>query len=199
MWLIVAMATIAIVIAGVATFRLRQRSSSPGAAALRLTLPLPAGLTLGVSPDYPFGLAVAPDSRRIVLPASKSGVEQLWLYDLTTAESQPLAGTESAVLPFWSTDGRAIGFFAAGELRVLTLDDGTVRTLAPAPSPRGGVWHPSGDIIFAADAAQGLSRRRASDGTVAPLTTLDTVPLRTSPGLRLARKSSRCSFWVSSR
>ena len=110
-----------------------------------------------------------------MLPASKSGVEELWLYDLTTAESQPLAGTESAVLPFWSTDGRAIGFFAAGELRVLTLDDGAVRTLAPAPSPRGGVWHPSGDIIFAADAAQGLSRRRASDGTVAPLTTLDTA------------------------
>ena len=35
--------------------------------------------------------------------------------------------------------------------------------------------------------------------TKAPkLTTLDTTPLRTSPGLRLARKSSRCSFWVSS-
>ena len=35
--------------------------------------------------------------------------------------------------------------------------------------------------------------------TKAPkLTTDDTVPSRTSPGLRLARKSSRCSFWVSS-
>ena len=35
--------------------------------------------------------------------------------------------------------------------------------------------------------------------TKAPkLTTLDTTPLRTSPGLRLARKSSRCSFCVSS-
>ena len=35
--------------------------------------------------------------------------------------------------------------------------------------------------------------------TKAPkLTTDDTTPLRTSPGLRLARKSSRCSFWVSS-
>lgn len=171
--MIVAIASIAIVIAGVATVRLRQRPSPPVASALRLSLPLPAGLTLGLGPDYPFGLAVAPDSRRLVLPASKSGVEQLWLYDLATAESQPLAGTETAVLPFWSTDGRAIGFFAAGELRVLTLDDGTVRTLAPAPSPRGGVWHPSGDIIFAADAGQGLSRRRASDGTVSPFTTLD--------------------------
>src|SRR4029077_3001888 len=100
-WSIVAIAAIAIAIAGVATFGLRQRQSSPSAATLRLSLPLPAGLTLGGSPDYPFGLAVAPDSRRIVLPASKSGLEQLWLYDLTTGESQPLAGTESAVLPFW--------------------------------------------------------------------------------------------------
>jgi Tol biopolymer transport system component len=142
---------------------------------LRLSLPLPAGLTLESTPDYPFGLAVAPDSRRIVLPASKAGLAQLWLYDLSTAEAQSLAGTEGGDLPFWSTDGRAIGFFASGELRVLTLDDGTVRTLAPAASPRGGVWHPRGDIIFAADAAQGLSLRRASDGTVVPLTTLDSA------------------------
>jgi hypothetical protein len=35
--------------------------------------------------------------------------------------------------------------------------------------------------------------------TKAPkLTTDDTVPRRTSPGLRLVRKASRCSFWVSS-
>ena len=35
--------------------------------------------------------------------------------------------------------------------------------------------------------------------TKAPkFTTLDTTPLRTSPGLRLARNSSRCSFCVSS-
>ena len=31
------------------------------------------------------------------------------------------------------------------------------------------------------------------------LTTDETTPLRTSPGLRLVRNSSRCSFWVSSR
>ena len=35
--------------------------------------------------------------------------------------------------------------------------------------------------------------------TKAPkFTTLDTTPLRISPGLRLSRNSSRCSFWVSS-
>ena len=35
--------------------------------------------------------------------------------------------------------------------------------------------------------------------TKAPkLTTLDTVPLRTSPGRKSCRNSSRCSFWVSS-
>ena len=35
--------------------------------------------------------------------------------------------------------------------------------------------------------------------TKAPkLTTEETTPLRRSPGLRLARKSPRCSFWASS-
>ena len=133
----------------------------------------PTGLTLGAGIDDPFGLAVAPDGRRIAMPASRSGQAQLWLHDLTTAETQPLPGTEDGVLPFWSPDGRSIGFFAAGELRVFTLDDGMVRTLAPAPSARGGVWHPDGDIVFAPDANGALVRRRARDGVVAPLTTLD--------------------------
>jgi Tol biopolymer transport system component len=165
---------IALVTVGLATISFgSRRSSSPAAAPLRLALVPPADLALESGTDYPFGLAVAPDGRRLAFPASRSGLAQLWLHDLSTTDSQPLAGTDNGVLPFWSPDGRAVAFFTHGELRVLTLDDGMVRTLAPAPSPRGGVWHTNGDIIFAPDANAGLSRRRASDGVVATLTTPD--------------------------
>jgi hypothetical protein len=44
-----------------------------------------------------------------------------------------------------------------------------VRDLADAPAPRGGVWHPGGDILFAPD-DDGLKWRRAS-GAIEPFTT----------------------------
>jgi len=175
--IVAAMAVLAIVIAIAVTawwrISARRETPSPTTAALRLEFIPPAGLTLGGTSEYPFGLAIAPDGRRLTFPATRAGLTELWLHDLTTSETQTLPGTEGAVLPFWSPDGRSIGFFAAGELRVLALDDGRVRTLAPAPSPRGGVWHPGGDIIFAPDSASGLVRRRSSDGAIETLTAID--------------------------
>jgi hypothetical protein len=140
---------------------------------LRLALAPPENLTVGGGPDYLFGLALAPDGRRLVFPATQAGHTQLYLRDLSTGELQPLPGTEDAVLPFWAPDGRAIGFFANGRMRALTLEDAQMRDLADAPAPRGGAWHPGGDIIFAPANDAGLLRRRGGDGAVEPFTTLD--------------------------
>ena len=140
---------------------------------LRLALAPPENLTIGGGTDYLFGLVLASDGRRLVFPASQAGHTQLYLRDLSTGELQPLPGTEDGVLPFWAPDGRAIGFFANGRLSALTLEDGQVRDLAAAPAPRGGAWHPGGDIIFSPSNDSGLMRRRGADGAVEPFTTLE--------------------------
>jgi Tol biopolymer transport system component len=168
--LIVIVAIAAAVFAVVALRNLRARPQL--VPPLRLTLAPPDELTVGGGTDYPFGLSLAPDGRRLVFPAARQGATQLWLYDLTTADLQSLPGTVDAVLPFWSPDGRAVGFFAAGKLRVFSFEDGTVRDVADAPAPRGGAWHPAGDIIFAPNGEGGLVRRHAN-GTLQPYTTLD--------------------------
>ncbi len=126
----------------------------------------------GAGSDYPFGLALAPDGRRVVYPAAKAGVVTLWLQDLRTGETRALPGTDQAVAPFWSADGSRIGFFAGGQLRVLDLNAGTVAPLADAASPRGATWNAAGDIVFA-PAANGALIKRAVDGTIAPFTTLN--------------------------
>ncbi len=140
---------------------------------LRLALAPPENLTVGGGPDYLFGLSLASDGRRLVFPATQAGRIQLYLRDLATGELQPLPGTDDGVLPFWAPDGRAIGFFANGRMRAVTLEDAQVRDLADAPAPRGAAWHPGGDIIFSPSNDSGLLRRRGSDGAVEPFTTLD--------------------------
>ena len=132
----------------------------------------PDGVEAGAGSDYVFGLALAPDGRRLVYPGAKAGLVTLWLHDFRTGETNALPGTDHAVAPFWSPDGSRIGFFADGQLRAIELASGTVTPLADAPAPRGGAWVSNGDIVFA-PSAHGIVMRRLANGSIAPLTKLD--------------------------
>ena len=161
------------IVAGVATLVAiwRGRHAPALAPSLQLAL-MPPDELVGGGPDSQFGLSLAPDGRRLAFPAAKAGTQQIWLRDLTHDDLQPLPNTAGGTLPFWSPDGRSLGFFADGRLRVYVFDDGSVRDLADAPAPRGGAWHTSGDIIFAPDDAGPLFRR-TPDGRIEPFTTLE--------------------------
>jgi hypothetical protein len=50
--------------------------------------------------------------------------------------SRPHAGTDEALMPFWSPDSRFIGFFVAGKLRRMDAADGSIQTTCDAP----GTW-----------------------------------------------------------
>jgi Tol biopolymer transport system component len=168
------------------------------------------GAEIGAGSDYVFGLALAPDGRRLVYPAAKAGVATLWLHDLRSGDTRALPGTERAAAPFWSADGTRVGFFADSHLRVVELSNGTASSLADAPSPRGGTWNAAGDIVFAGAANSGLTRRHV-DGSIAPLTTIDAAAGETSHGwpafladgthlvfLVTANDRSRAGIWITS-
>ncbi len=94
--------------------------------------------------------AVSPDGRQIVFEAvSSEGKSRLWLRPLDSLTAQPLAGTENALLPFWSPDGKWIGFFSSNKLKKVGLSGSPPTALADAPNPRGGTWSPDGVIVFA--------------------------------------------------
>lgn len=132
----------------------------------------PDGVEAGAGSDYTFGLALAPDGRRLVYPAAKAGLVTLWLHDFRTGDSRSLAGTDHAVTPFWAPDGSRVGFFADGRMRVIDLASGAVSSLADAPSPRGGTWNRTGDIVFA-PSARGPLMKRAVDGSITAATAID--------------------------
>ncbi len=94
---------------------------------------------------------------------------QLWVRPLDSLTAQPLAGTEGATYPFWSPDGRAIGFFAEGKLKRIESSGGAVQTICSAADGRGASWNRDGVIVFAGGPFGRLSRVAAAGGDPAPV------------------------------
>jgi eukaryotic-like serine/threonine-protein kinase len=98
-----------------------------------------------------FSLALSPDGRQLAFVAlGPDGQRSLWLRALDTLGARRLPGTEGAQSPFWSPDGRQLGFFARDTLYRLQLASSAVSSLCPAPRSAGGAWSRDGTIVFAA-------------------------------------------------
>src|SRR5262249_48251511 len=100
--------------------------------------------------------AVSPDGRYVAMIATGEGGDQIWVRQLYSLQAQALAGTEGASFPFWSPNGRYIGFFAGGKLKKISVDGGPTQTLCDAGAGYGGTWNSEGIIIFST--GSGLSR-----------------------------------------
>jgi len=66
-------------------------------------------------------------------------------------EARPLSGTEFAYEPFFSPDGRWIGFHDPNErkLKKVLVQGGQAQVVSDAWPPVGGTWLADGSIIFA--------------------------------------------------
>jgi eukaryotic-like serine/threonine-protein kinase len=119
-------------------------------------------------------LALSPDGQRLAfVPTAIGGRTLLWVRALDALSATPLAGTDGAVFPFWSPDGRRIGFFADGKLKSIDLSGGAPFTICNAPDSRGGAWGRDGVIVFAPQLDRPLYRVPAGGGQPLPVTALD--------------------------
>ena len=84
--------------------------------------------------------------------------------------ARKVEGTEGASFPFWSADGKFIGFFADGHLKKVPASGGPITVLSDAPNPRGGSWNQDNVIIYEPDYRDTLWRINASGGPPARLT-----------------------------
>lgn len=132
------------------------------------------GLTGEGNPPAP-----SPDGEYFVFMAfDGSGNRSLWIRPRGSANARQIPGTEGALQPIWSADGRWIGFYAQGKLKKVSPSGGTPQTIADVPSISGGVasgaaWNQHGDIIFPLNNRGPLFRVRESGGAPRELTHLD--------------------------
>ena len=69
--------------------------------------------------------ALSPDGRRIAFVARGSdGQRSLFGAVARGLSAAALPGTEGAAAPFWSPDGRFLGFFADGKLKKIDVEGG---------------------------------------------------------------------------
>ena len=116
---------------------------------------------------------LSPQGDKLAFVAHSGETKMLWVRALNSDTAQQLEGTQNAMHPFWSPDGRYIGFFANGKLAKIAATGGPVAVLADAPNSRGGSWSANDVIVFAPDFLGGLSKVSAQGGAVEPATLIE--------------------------
>jgi Tol biopolymer transport system component len=92
-------------------------------------------------------LALSPDGSKLAFLTGDVSETKLWVRDVTTSAVHQLE-VERPTFPFWSPDGKYLGFFSVGKLKKVALAGGPVQVLCDAPEGRGASWSPRGVIIF---------------------------------------------------
>ena len=128
------------------------------------TLPV-ARLAIPLSSEAPIAtdsirasVAISPDGQQLVYVANREGQWHLFSRELDEPDAVLLPGTEGANNPFFSPDGRWVGFFAGLLLKKVSLAGGAPVSIATVPPVnRGASWGPDETIYFTASPNGGLA------------------------------------------
>jgi DNA-binding winged helix-turn-helix (wHTH) protein/Tol biopolymer transport system component len=153
-------------------FELRKNPVLPST---RLFVLPPEGATFNLIGDNGGSVILSADGAKVAFVAVDSkGKAGIWVRPLGSLTSEAVDGTEGATFPFWSPDGRSLGFFTDGKLKKISLAAGPAVTICDAPFGRGASWNSFGTIIFAPTSHSGIYRVSDSGGVPTPITTVDT-------------------------
>jgi eukaryotic-like serine/threonine-protein kinase len=163
-----AIAATVLVAIGLVAFAIWRLQPSPVLATrqlARFALPPPSHLRFAGGP------VISPDGTLIVFPAGEGSTDKqrLFFRRLDQLTTTALPATEGAYMPFFSPDGKSVGFLADGQLKTIRLDaTASPVVICAARSFLGGAWAADGTIIFGS--IDGLQRVVANGGVPQPLT-----------------------------
>lgn len=148
--------------------------SGPAPSVARFPIPFAVGTTWGAQRQ---AVAIAPGGDRIAYVTDGDGGDdqQLYVRRLDQLHAEVLPGTEGALDPFFSPDGRWIGFALVDGLKRVPATGGPPVTITVFPEPRGAAWT-SDDIIYFGSTS-GLWQVLAAGGTAEQVTELQSGEL----------------------
>ena len=110
-------------------------------------------------------LALSPDGKRLAyVEEGSDSRRRIYLRELDEFEATPLPGTEDAISPFFSPDGRWIGYVDSFQrkLKKVSVQGGAPVSLCDCMGFRGGSWGTDDTIIFTPVHREGIWRISAS-------------------------------------
>ena len=113
--------------------------------------------------------ALSPDGSKLAFLAGTAPETNLWVRDVNTGALHQIE-SDHPTFPFWSPDGKYIGFFSGGKLKKVALSGGPVQVLCDAPEGRGASWSPRGVIIFTPNSREPLYKVPEGGGVSEKLT-----------------------------
>jgi eukaryotic-like serine/threonine-protein kinase len=118
-------------------------------------------------------LALSPDGRAMVYSGPADGGSRLWVRTLDQLDATPIAGTENGSSPFFSPDGKRVGFIKEGtSVRIASLAGAPTVTLTDKANTTSGDWGDDGYLYFEVDS--GVARMRATGGEIEPVYVIKT-------------------------
>ena len=167
-WITAAACTLAAIAVAVGFFVRTPKSAQP------IWLSAEIGADANLSTEQGSSAVLSPDGTRLVFVAKDSDQKRhIYVRLLDQLQATVLSGTENAQNPFFSPDGRWLGFFADGRLKKIFVQGGAAVTVCDAPTGRGGSWAEDGTIVFAETFRSALSKVSSAGGAPEPLTTLN--------------------------
>jgi serine/threonine-protein kinase len=182
-WMLIAVAAVAAVVIFVTgVFVERSIRGTQPSPVMRSSIPLPTGTQLTRDRQGPIRTetALSPDGSCLVFSASTDGSESksmLYRRAMGRAEASAIPGTEGARTPFFSSDGKWIGFCAKKKLYRVPSGGGIPTPLCDLPEdqpPMGASWGSDGRIIFGTT-LQGPQRIPGDGGKPELITKIDST------------------------
>jgi serine/threonine protein kinase len=145
--------------------------------------PGPTRLSLVTSAEQPLSfhgintdIAISPDGGDVVYRSGNATEWQLLVRPLRDLQARPLPNTTSGSAPFFSPDGKSIGFAGGAQLKRTAAGGGPATLICRivGAALRGAHWGPNDTVVFAdSDPATGVLSVPASGGQPKVLTTPD--------------------------
>ena len=158
-WTVVAIACALVGIAMASLLMQRQPPEQPRQVQLQIFPP--------DNKTFVFHPAISPDGEQVAFAAYFELIQQIYVRPLNAVAATAIPGAQGAQ-PFWSPDGRELGYAGQERLQKVEVSSGARQTLCALPGRLfGASWNRGGVIIFSADGK--LFRVASTGGEPTPL------------------------------
>jgi serine/threonine protein kinase len=147
----------------------------PTARVARYNLLLDSAEAMAAGGDFSGRIALSPDGSHLAYVGGPD--RTIWIRARDQLHAMAVPGSDGGSTPFFSPDGRSVGFFRAGWVQFVSINGGPPTAITDTlVGPSGASWARDGSIYLDALGAASLLRVEAKPGAVPKwFTTLDSA------------------------